>query len=289
MSARFERVAVVGVGLIGGSLALDLKAGGLAGAVVGVDTDPDNLELARELEVVDEVADLGEACASADLVVVAVPPARTAGVVLDAARASRPGTLVTDVASVKGPIVAGVGGALPEGVRFVPGHPVAGTEKSGAAAAMRNLFRGRRCILTPVDGTDGGALAAVRALWEGVGADVLEMPPDLHDLVCASISHLPHAAVYALTAAVGSFAERRPEIVGLGAGGFVDTTRIASSDPGMWSDIFALNRTHVLDALDGFLAQLGEMRALVADGDPERIRRYLERSRAVRARVLREG
>jgi prephenate dehydrogenase len=283
MSVRFERVAVVGVGLIGGSVAMELGALGLAGRRIGVDLDEANLAQALELGIVDEAASLASAAAGADLVVVAVPPAEIPAVVLEAAEHTSPSAVLTDVGSVKGPVAAALAVRLS---RFVPGHPVAGTEKSGAAAAMRDLFRGRRCILTPGPTTDGGALAAVRDLWEALGAEVVLMDPQRHDLVCAAVSHLPHAAVYALTSAIGACSERWPELVGLGAGGFIDTTRIASSDPRMWRDVFLLNRDAVLESLAVYRDRVEEITRLIATGDGPGLERFFGEMKVLRARML---
>jgi prephenate dehydrogenase len=219
----------------------------------------------------------------ADLILLATPPATIVPTALEAAKHAGPRAVFTDVGSVKGAIVSALGGALP---RFVPAHPVAGTEKSGPAAAMRDLFRGRRCILTPTAETDPEATAAVREMWEAIGANVVLMTPELHDWVCAAVSHLPHAAAYALTGIIGELAERWPEIYGLGAGGFTDTTRIASSHPQMWRDIFLLNRQAVLDSLDGYLRHLSALRALVAAGDAAGLEALFARMREVRARAL---
>lgn len=286
MIEPFERVAVVGVGLVGGSLALDLRAAGLAARLVGVDPDRENLAQALDLGVVDEAATLAEAVRGADLVVLATPPAQIGPAALAAAPHARAGAIFTDVGSIKGPIVDALRGRLP-GVRFVPGHPIAGTEKSGAVAAMRDLFSGRRCILTPTDETDPDALARVRGTWEEIGAEVLLLSPDLHDRVCAAVSHLPHAAAFALTGAVGDLGQRWPEVWGLGSGGFVDTTRIAASHPEMWRDIFLLNREAVLEVVDRYLAHLAHLRRLVEAGDARALEDLLARMREVRLRVLR--
>lgn len=287
MTPRFERVAMVGVGLIGGCLAIDLRREGVAAHLAGTDADPENLDRARALAIVDEIGPLSRVVDGADLVVVAVHPAQVAPVVLEVA-AHAPRAIITDVGSVKKAVLAGLEGRLPSGVRFVGGHPIAGTERSGAAAAFPELFRGRRCILTPTAATDPGALSAVRAMWEAVGAEVVLMDPEHHDRVCAAISHLPHVAAYALTAAVAELAGEHPEIYGLGAGGFSDTTRIASSNPQMWRDIFLLNRDAVLDVIDALRGQLDALRSLVAEADAPGMEELFARTREVRARTLRD-
>lgn len=290
MTPHFDRVAILGVGLIGGSVALELRGAQMAGRIVGFDPHAANLAQAVQLGLLDDAANnVEDAVRGADLVVVATPPAHVVSTTLAAAAAARDGAILTDVASIKRSIVEPLADTLPPHVRFVGGHPIAGTEKSGAAAAMRELFRGRRCILTPTQNTDPGALAAVRAMWSRFGAQVLLMTPALHDSACAQVSHLPHVIAYALTAAIGDAAERLPAIYGLGAGGFVDTTRIASSSPEMWRDVFLMNKDAVLDAVEHFATRLQGLVALVEAGDARGLEALFAEVREVRARVLRGG
>jgi prephenate dehydrogenase len=287
---RFSRAAILGVGLIGGSVALELRAAALAEHIVGYDPDAPNLAQAIDLGVLDDAADtIADAVRDADLVVIATPPAKIVASALAAAEHAKEGAIFTDVGSVKLAVVEPLQRSLPKHVRFVGGHPVAGTEKSGAVAAMRDLFRGRRFILTPLPETDPEALAAVRAMWSRIGAQVVLMSPAVHDAVCAQISHLPHVAAYALTAAIGDAGQGLPEIFGLGAGGFVDTTRIAASSPEMWRDIFLLNRDAVLDGIERMQAKIASLHELIERGDAEGLDRFLAGMREVRARVLKGG
>ena len=276
------------MGLIGGSLALELRAAQVCETIVGFDSSPENLAQAVELGIIDDSATtIEDALRGAGLVILATPPAQ----IFDTAMALLPfaeeGTIFTDVGSVKTPIVEPLTRALAPKVRFVGGHPVAGTEKSGPAAAMRDLFRGRKCILTPVSTTDPDALHAVRAIWSRIGAQVVLLTPAVHDTVCAAISHLPHVTAYALTAAIADAAEKLPDIYGLGAGGFIDTTRIASSSPQMWRDIFLLNRDAVLDAVERMQSRLGELHDLIERGDSGGLEAFFAGMREVRQRVLR--
>jgi len=283
----FERVAIFGVGLIGGSLALELRAAQICTTIVGYDSNAENLAQAVELGIVDDAATAPEdAVRGASLVILATPPATIFDVATSLAPYLEEGAIVTDVGSVKTPIVEPLTRALAPKVRFVGGHPVAGTEKSGAAAAMRDLFRGRKCILTPVTTTDPDALQAVRAIWSRIGAHVVVLSPTVHDTVCAAISHLPHVTAYALTAAIADAAEKMPEIYGLGAGGFNDTTRIASSSPQMWRDIFLLNRDAVLDAVERMESRLAELRQLIDRADSAGLEKFFAGMRDVRQRVL---
>ena len=290
MTPHFQRVAIVGAGLIGGSVALELRAAHMVDHLVGFDPHAANASQAVELGILDEAAgSLASAVRDADLVLLATPPAHVVSTALAAAAHAKDGAILTDVASIKRAIVEPLADTLPPHVRFVGGHPIAGTEKSGAAAAMRELFRGRRCILTPTHNTDAQALIAVRAMWSRFGAQVLLMTPALHDSACAQVSHLPHVIAYALTGAIGDAAERLPAIYGLGAGGFVDTTRIASSSPEMWRDVFLMNRDAVLDAVEHFTTRLQSLVALVEAGDARGLEALFAEVREVRARVLRGG
>lgn len=265
----FECIAVVGVGLIGGSLALALRRRGLVRRVVGVGRSRENLEVAQSLGILDAFSqDLAEGVWEADLVVVATPVGAIGPTVAAMREHLAPGTIVTDVGSVKGSVVRECEAAL-EGVgTFVGGHPIAGTERSGAGAAFAELFDGRLTVLTPTDRTAPEALAAVRALWEAAGARVALMDPDLHDRILAGVSHLPHMVAYALMDAVGAMErEDASDYLGFSAGGLRDFTRVAGSDPVMWRDIALANRAALLRALDANAGSLARLRHLVEQGD----------------------
>jgi len=280
---RFERLAVAGVGLIGGSLALAAREAGLAGEVVGIGRRPERLMRAAELGAVDRWStDPAEGVAGADLVVLAVPLGAMRTVMEAVAPGLGPETIVTDVGSAKAAVVADARAALGAAfARFVPGHPIAGTERSGVEAAFATLFRGHRVILTPVAETARGAVARVRALWEAVGAEVVEMAPARHDRILAATSHLPHLLAYALVDLLAGLDERE-EVFANAAGGFRDFTRIASSDPVMWRDVCLANREALVEMLDRYGEALAALRGAVAAGDGAALERLFARAKAAR-------
>jgi len=251
-----DRLLIVGVGLIGGSLARALRRAGAVGEVTGLSRDRPHLEQARALGVIDTVATGYAAARGADLVVVATPVGATAAVLTQLRAHLAPGAVLTDVGSVKGPVMAQARTALGTDFgRFVPGHPIAGTERSGVEASFASLFDARRVVLTPAPETDRAALATVRAMWEAAGAQVVELEAGHHDSVFARTSHLPHVLAYALVDCLASSRDGKA-MFEFAAGGFFDFTRIASSDPAMWRDICVANR-------DALAAALGEYRAVL--------------------------
>lgn len=278
-----ERLAVIGVGLIGGSFARALRELGAVGRVVGCGRDPVHLAQARELGVIDEVAtDPGRAVRGADFVLVAVPVGAMQPVFAAMRDDLSPEAVITDAGSTKGSVITAAEagfGTLPGG--FVPGHPIAGTEHSGVAASLPGLFRDRRVILTPTAATEPAALARVRAAWETVGGRVTEMDAAHHDEVLAATSHLPHVLAYSLVDTLARMAERT-EIFEYAAGGFADFTRIASSSPEMWTDIVAANETALLPVLERFIGDLQKLRTAIAEDDREAIRACFDRAKAAR-------
>ena len=279
-------LCIVGLGLIGGSLAKAARAGGAVTRVVAVDPDPEQIRVGLELGVIDGGgAEARDWVSQADVVALAVPVARTAEVLAAIAPYLTATAVVTDVGSTKQSVVevSSVLGAAQ--ARFVPGHPIAGTERSGVASAIENLFQQRRVILTPLADTDAQALARVRALWNACGAQVCEMSPAHHDEVLAATSHLPHLLAYALVDCLAAMEDRR-EIFAYAAGGFRDFTRIASSSPQMWHDIVRANRGAVLEALDQFAAHLERLRTAVADDDGDTLLGSFQRARDAREGFL---
>ncbi len=279
----FGRVAIVGVGLIGGSLGLVLREKGAAGSVVGIDIDEGNLRAAKELGIVDECTTSLEGVKGADLVVLATPVCTIIEVAERIRGLLKEGTIVTDVGSVKGEVVARVEPLMPEGVHFVGGHPIAGTENSGPKAAFSSLFKGKRCILTPTERTDGMALRRVKELWELAGAEVVMMDPRRHDRICAAISHLPHIVAYSLVNTIGDVEDE--DLLHYSAGGFRDFTRIAMSPARMWRDICLLNRDEILAVLDLYQDKLRSIRTMIENGDGEGLEKEFERSREVKERI----
>lgn len=261
---RFERAAIVGVGLIGGSLALAARTRGLIGEVIGLGRTEANLAVARARGLIDRSASDPAALGPVDLVVLAVPVRSTAAAATALLPHLRPGTIVTDAGSVKGEVVRQLEALLPADRPFVGAHPIAGGERAGAAAATADLFAGARCILTPTPRTDAAALARVRALWEGVGARVEEMSPAAHDRAFAWTSHAVHALAYALVRAI---AAADPALLARGGPSLRDMTRIAASPAELWRDILLANAAPVDAALGAIAAELERLRAAIAAGD----------------------
>ncbi|MCK9531175.1 MAG: prephenate dehydrogenase/arogenate dehydrogenase family protein [Gammaproteobacteria bacterium] len=284
------RICIIGVGLIGGSFARALKAANACREIVGAGRNEAQLVRAQELGVIDAYAlDVAEAARGADVVVLAVPVGSTEGVVRQLAPVLGPNTILTDVGSTKASVVAAVEralGTLPP--RFVPGHPIAGTEKSGVEASFAELFQQRRVILTPLSHTDPEATATVRRLWELAGAEVVEMDVQHHDEVLAATSHLPHLLAFALVDTLARMEERR-EIFRFAAGGFRDFTRVASSDPQMWHDICLANRDALLDLLATYQADLDRLAAAVREGRGEVLLETFRRAKAARDRFTESG
>jgi len=282
-----RRLAIIGVGLIGGSLARVLREKGEVGEVVGIGRGEANLKKAVELGVIDSYSlDPVAGVVGADMVFIATPVCSIAGMVDKIAPGLGQGCIVTDGGSVKGEIVAPCEGIMPDGTFFVGGHPIAGTENSGVEASFSTLYQGKRCILTPTDRTDREALAKVARMWELAGSEVVEMDVEKHDHVVAAISHLPHMVAYSLVNAVGSYDRFAESILKYSAGGFRDFTRIASSDPAMWRDIALMNRGAVLEMMDYFQEHLGRLRKLVDAGDGDGLHDFFLSSKKSRDAIL---
>ncbi|MGH7163961.1 MAG: prephenate dehydrogenase [Nitrospiraceae bacterium] len=289
MTLHFNQVAIVGVGLIGGSLGMGLKRDGLAGVVIGIGRRVENLQTAVRMGAIDRyVGAAAEGVRGADLVVLATPVDTYERHLKEWGTSLKPGTIVTDVGSVKGPLVAQAEGLLGERARFVGAHPIAGREKSGVAAGSPELFRGARCILTPTPRTDPLALQTIREMWEAVGSTVCLMDPELHDRVLGAVSHLPHVAAYALINALSDIRERSvPELdlLAYAGGGLRDTTRIAASSPEMWRDICLWNRTNLVAMIEAYEDRLRHLKELIASGDGVGIEKELERAKLIREKL----
>ena len=280
---RLRKLAVIGVGLIGGSFALAMRRGGLAAQVAGYDRDAAALERAAGLQVIDQVAEsVSEATRGADLVVVAVPVKAAAGVLHDVGLALEPSAVVTDVGSTKAEVIEIARAELRERfARFVPGHPIAGREASGVDAATPELFKGARIVLTPTPETAPDAVDLVRACWEGAGGRVAQISAADHDRIFAAVSHLPHLLSFALVSELAA-RDNSAELFGFAAGGFRDFTRIAASSPEMWRDIALQNREALLAELDRYGARLAVFRELVDKGDGPGLQRLMAEARASR-------
>ena len=286
----FRRLAVVGVGLIGGSVAAALRRAGACREFVGAGRDPGNLERAVDLGIIDRsFTDAADAVRGADLVLVAAPVAQFPRIFAAIAPALDADALVVDGGSTKQDVVDAARAALgPALARFVPSHPIAGAEKSGASAAKADLLDNRRVVITPLAENAPQTVARVEAMWAACGARVTRMTPAAHDEVLAAVSHLPHVLSYAL---VHEFAGRPDsgELFGLAAGGFRDFTRIASSHPEMWRDICVANRDALLAEMDRYAAKLAALRPLVERGDGAALEKVFAEARAARERWLAGG
>ena len=284
-SPLFQRLAIIGLGLIGGSVGLACRARRLAKEVRGADQDPDHCTQALALGLVDlAFPDAVAAVQGADMVVLAVPVGAIPSTIERIAPHLAPGAVVTDVGSVKGSIAATMERLLPAG-NAVPGHPIAGRERSGPAAASAELFVGAKCVLTPSGSTDPGALERVRGLWRAIGADVVEMTPDRHDEIFAAVSHLPHIVAYALMGAILDLADDGKDLHEFAAGGLKDFTRVAMSHPVMWRDICLANRQKILEMIGRFQVALDHLAAMIRTGDGEGLYRQFARARAGREAV----
>ena len=267
MTRVFDRMLVAGVGLIGGSLALAAREAGLVGEIVGYGRSRENLAVARRRGLVDRIADAPGAAATADAIVLAAPVGASVALAEAFRPHARAGTVLTDVGSVKARVVADLEAAWRRVGPVVGGHPIAGSEASGAGAARVDLFRGRLCILTPTPATDTTALGQVQALWEGVGARVEEMAAVAHDDILARVSHAPHLVAYALVTAGADVRVDGRSVLDYAGSGFRDATRIAASRAELWRDIALANAAAIGPALAEFRAVLERLAALVAAGD----------------------
>jgi prephenate dehydrogenase len=289
-SPLFEQVAIVGVGLLGGSLGLVLKQQGLAKTVMGIGRSQTNLELAVKLGAIDAWAsDAKAVVAESDCVVLATPVETYLNHVKQWGDCLRPGTIVSDVGSVKGALVLDVEAQLPASVHFVGAHPIAGKEKSGVAHAEAKLFNGARCIVTPTSHTQPEALNKVCALWEAAGSIVLSMDPHDHDWVLGAVSHLPHVAAFSLMHTLDSLQQHGTpdslDLLSFSGGGLRDTTRIAASSPEMWRDICLANRDNLLQMIDRYIGHLQAFRKVLDERDAPRLQQLLEESKVLRERL----
>ncbi len=289
MPIHFKHVTIVGVGLIGGSLGMNLKRHGLADRVVGVDQCRDALTLAMTRGAIDAYDhDPKAAMAGTDLVILAMPVARYAASLRDWKQCLAPGTIVTDVGSVKGAVVEQMESLVPNGVHFVGGHPVAGKETSGVGAGSLDLFTGALCLITPTTHTDPQALRVVRELWEAVGSVVKTMDPFVHDWIVGAVSHLPHVVAFVLVNALMDLqtqTEGGRDLLDYAGGGLRDTTRIAASSPEMWRDICLRNRDNLLPMIETFELHMQRFKAFLNANDESGLEHAITLSRDARRRL----
>jgi cyclohexadieny/prephenate dehydrogenase len=287
----FERVALIGLGLIGSSLSHAMRRAGLAGSITGHAKTAGTRETALRLGLVETVhATAAEAAEGAGLVILCAPVGACPALAEEMAPVLSPGTILTDVGSVKGAVVRDVGPHVPAGVHFIPGHPIAGTEHSGPEAGFAELFDGRWCVLTPPAGADPAAIERLAAFWSACGSNVEIMDAEHHDLVLAITSHVPHLIAYNIVNTARHL-ERvtDTEVIKFSAGGFRDFTRIAASDPVMWRDVFLNNREAVLEMLGRFSEDLTALQRAIRYGEGETLFRLFTEARAIRRGIIEAG
>jgi cyclohexadieny/prephenate dehydrogenase len=288
---QFEKLALIGFGLIGGSIARAARAQGLVGEIVATARSEKTRARVKELNLVDSVVDTNVAAVKdADLVILCIPVGACGPVAQEIAPHLAAGAVVSDVGSVKGAVVKDMAPHLPAATHFIPAHPVAGTEHSGPDSGFAELFINRWCILTPPEGTDPKAVEKLRAFWAALGAKVETMTPDHHDLVLAITSHLPHLIAYTIVGTADELAQvTESEVIKFSAGGFRDFTRIAASDPTMWRDVFLSNKEAVLEMLGTFNEDLSKLTRAIRRGDGEALFEHFERTRAIRRGIVETG
>ncbi|GLQ05307.1 prephenate/arogenate dehydrogenase family protein [Sneathiella chinensis] len=288
---KFKRVAIIGIGLIGSSIARAVRLHGLADEVVCAAKTHDTRRTALELKIVDHAyEDPTEAVKGADLVILCTPVGTYGAIARQIGPALEQGALLTDVGSVKSKVVELVEPHVPDGVDFVAAHPVAGTEKSGPAAGFADLFAGRWCILTPSEKSTEAAIAKLDAFWTAIGSNVEKMSPEHHDLVLAITSHVPHLIAYNIVGTADDLQEvTQSEVIKYSAGGFRDFTRIAASDPTMWRDIFLNNKEAVLEMLGRFTEDLTALQRAIRWGEGDTLFQMFSRTRAIRRQIIDAG
>lgn len=286
-----ERLALIGTGLIGGSIARAARASGAAKTIVATARSAETRKRVKELGFADLVTETSaEAVKDADLVIVSIPVGASGAVAKDIGPHLKQGAILSDVGSVKGSVVRDMAPYVPKGVHFIPAHPVAGTENSGPDSGFAELFVNRWCILTPVEGTDPAATGKLSAFWSALGANVEIMTADHHDLVLAVTSHLPHLIAYTIVGTADELGDvTQSEVLKFSAGGFRDFTRIAASDPTMWRDIFMHNKDAVLEMLGTFNEDLSKLTRAIRRGDGDALFEHFARTRAIRRGIVQIG
>ncbi|MEO1604491.1 MAG: prephenate/arogenate dehydrogenase family protein [Pseudomonadota bacterium] len=291
MSVIYDRVALIGLGLIASSMFWAMKRAGVAGEVSGYARSQATRDTARRIGLCDRVCDsVADAVTGADLVVLCVPVGAMGAVAAEMKEHLSPGATVSDVGSVKRDVIQSVGPHIPDGVHFIPAHPVAGTEHSGPESGFAELFDNRWCLIVPVAGTDPEATARLRRFWESLGSFVEEMDQDHHDLVLAVTSHAPHLIAYTMVGVADDL--RRvtdSEVIKYSAAGFRDFTRIAASDPTMWRDVFLTNKDATLEILGRFTEELFALQRAIRTGDGDHLFDYFTRTRDIRRGIIEAG
>ncbi|MBV7395441.1 prephenate/arogenate dehydrogenase family protein [Mameliella sediminis] len=291
MTVIYQKVALIGLGLIASSMFWAMKRGGVAGQVTGYARSAETRDTARRIGLCDHIVDSAEeAVKDADLVVLATPVGVMGRVAEAIAPHLKPGATVIDVGSVKRTVIAEVGPHIPEGVHFVPCHPMAGTEHSGPEAGFETLFDNRWCLIVPVDDAEAEAVQRIESYWQALGSNTEIMDPEHHDLVCAVVSHIPHLIAYTMVGVADDL--RRvsdQEVIKFSAAGFRDFTRIAASDPTMWRDVFLTNKDATIEILGRFTEELMALQRAIRTGDGEQLHAYFTHTRAIRRGILEAG
>ena len=287
----YNKVALIGLGLIAGSMAWAMKREGIAGEITGYARSAETRDTVRRLGFCDTVYDsAAEACEGADLVVLAIPIGAMGAVMKDISGALKPGAVVSDVGSVKGAVFDAVLPHIPEGVQFIGAHPMAGTEHSGPESGFAELFDKRWCLIVPPEGTDRAEVDRLCAFWHALGSDTEEMELERHDLVCAVVSHAPHLIAYTMVGVADDLSRVTDnEVVKFSAAGFRDFTRIAASDPTMWRDVFLTNKEATLEILGRFTEELFALQRAIRTGDGDHLHAYFTRTRAIRRGIIEAG
>jgi len=291
MAQVYQRVALIGLGLIASSMFWGIKRAGLAGEVTGYARSDETRAIAREIGLCDRVCDnVGDAVADADLVVLCVPVGVMGALAAEIAPLLKPGATVSDVGSVKQAVIEAVAPHIPKGVHFVPTHPMAGTEQSGPRSGFAELFDNRWTLVVPDAQAEEDAIARVEALWHGLGARTERMEVAHHDLVCAIVSHIPHLIAYTMVGVADDFRRvSEQEVVKFSAAGFRDFTRIAASDPTMWRDVFLTNKEATLEILGRFTEELFVLQRAIRQGDGDHLFDYFSHTRAIRRGIIEAG
>ena len=291
MSVVYQKVALIGLGLIASSMYWAIKRGGIAGEVSGYARSQATRQKARAIGLCDNICDTAqEAVKDADLVVLCVPVGAMGDLAKEIAPALKSGATISDVGSVKKDVIQTVGPHVPEGVHFVPAHPIAGTEHSGPEAGFATLFDNRWCLIVPTPESDRSAVDRLCALWKGIGANVDIMDADHHDLVLAVTSHAPHLIAYTMVGVADDLSRvTDSEVINYSAAGFRDFTRIAASDPTMWRDVFLTNKDATLEILGRFTEELFMLQRAIRQGDGQHLHDYFTRTRNIRRGIIEAG
>ncbi len=290
MAVLYDRVALIGLGLIAGSMALAMKRAGLAGVISGYARSAETRAIARELDLCEVHETATDAVRDADLVVLCVPVGAMDSVMAEIGPALKPGAVVSDVGSVKQAVIDAVAPHVPQNVHFIPAHPLAGTEHSGPRSGFAELFDNRWCVVVPMPDSDRAEVDRLIRLWQGMGSNVDEMDPAHHDLVLAVTSHTPHLIAYTMVGVADDLSRvTDSEVIKYSAAGFRDFTRIAASDPTMWRDVFLTNKDATLEILGRFTEELFALQRAIRTGDGDHLHAYFTRTRAIRRGIIEAG